>query len=93
MSVSVADFTSCSLCLESFIRQNVTTWIQDNPSLKEGAPKQAEQLVTEFKNSVKGREKAVILMHDTYGKEETAKALPEIISYLKEQGYTFKIMK
>ena len=32
-------------------------------------------------------------MHDTYGKEETAKALPEIIKYLREQGYEFRTMK
>ena len=32
-------------------------------------------------------------MHDTYGKEETAKALPEVIKYLKGQGYEFKTMK
>ena len=27
----------------------------------------------------KGKEMVVLLMHDTYGKEETAKALPSII--------------
>ena len=26
-------------------------------------------------------------MHDTYGKEETAKALPQIIKYFKDNGY------
>jgi peptidoglycan/xylan/chitin deacetylase (PgdA/CDA1 family) len=59
----------------------------------EGAPKKAEQLKQEVVNTVAGRQKAIILMHDTYGKEETAKALPSIIKYLKEQGYTFKIIK
>jgi len=59
----------------------------------EGAPKKAEQLKQELIKTVVGRQKAVILMHDTYGKEETAKALPEIIKYLKEQGYEFRTMK
>jgi len=59
----------------------------------EGAPKKAEQLKQELIKTVTGRQKAVILMHDTYGKEETAKALPEIIKYLKEQGYEFRTMK
>lgn len=59
----------------------------------EGAPKKAAGLINQFMKSVKGREKAVILMHDTYGKEETAKALPRIIEYLKQQGYEFKVMK
>ena len=59
----------------------------------EGAPKNAEQLKQELIKTVTGRQKAVILMHDTYGKEETAKALPEIIKYLREQGYEFRTMK
>jgi len=59
----------------------------------EGAPKKAEQLKQELIKTVAGRQKAVILMHDTYGKEETAKALPAIIKYLKEQGYEFKTIK
>ncbi|WP_026885029.1 polysaccharide deacetylase family protein [Clostridium beijerinckii] len=59
----------------------------------EGAPKKAEQLKQEVIKTVANREKAIILMHDTYGKEETAKALPEIIEYLKGQGYEFKIIK
>jgi peptidoglycan/xylan/chitin deacetylase (PgdA/CDA1 family) len=59
----------------------------------EGAPKNAEQLTQEVIKTVAGRQKAIILMHDTYGKEETAKALPGIIEYLKGQGYEFKIIK
>ena len=59
----------------------------------EGAPRNAEQLKQEVIKTVAGRQKAIILMHDTYGKEETAKALPGIIEYLKGQGYEFKIIK
>lgn len=59
----------------------------------EGKSKKAPALINQFMRSVKGREKAIILMHDTYGKEETAKALPQIIEYLKKQGYEFKVMK
>ena len=59
----------------------------------EGAPKKAEQLTQELIKTVTSRQKAIILMHDTYGKEETAKALPGIIEYLKGQGYEFKIIK
>ena len=39
---------------------------------------------TEVKNSV------VILMHDAPVKQVTSEALPQIISYLREQGYEFK---
>ena len=49
----------------------------------EGKKKNANQLVNEVKKSVGTQEKVVILMHDTYGKEQTANALPQIIEYLK----------
>lgn len=42
------------------------------------------QQTTENKNSV------IILMHDSPNKAVTADALPQIISYLREQGYEFK---
>lgn len=31
-------------------------------------------------------------MHDAYGKEETAKALPSIIRYLKDKNFEFKVI-
>lgn len=57
------------------------------------SPKSAEQLYEETVQTVGTREKAVILMHDTYGKEATAEALPKIIEYLKQQGYEFKTIQ
>ena len=33
------------------------------------------------------------LMHDTYGKEETVKALPQIIEYLQDKGFEFRTIK
>lgn len=59
----------------------------------EGRKRYAGELLDKVKNTVKGKNKVVILMHDTYGKEETAKALPDIIQYLKEQGYEFGTLK
>ena len=59
----------------------------------EGNAKNANELVEQVKLSIGNREKAIILMHDTYGKEETAKALPKIIDFLKEQGYEFHTIK
>ncbi|APM39514.1 polysaccharide deacetylase family protein [Clostridium kluyveri] len=56
----------------------------------EGRWKNSEELLECVKESVGTKEKVVILMHDTYGKEETAKALPQIIEYLRTQGYEFK---
>lgn len=59
----------------------------------EGKPKNAQQLTDEAIKTIGKREKVVLLMHDTYGKEETAKSLPGIIKYLKDNGYEFKILK
>lgn len=59
----------------------------------EGNIMNADALVEEVKLSIGTREKAIILMHDTYGKEETAKSLPEIIDFLRENGYEFHTIK
>ncbi|RDY28439.1 polysaccharide deacetylase [Romboutsia weinsteinii] len=58
----------------------------------EGRKKSAEELVNRAIETAKGKEMVVLLMHDTYGKEETAKALPQIIQYFKENGYEFKTL-
>ena len=58
----------------------------------EGPRKNADQLVQQAINSSEGKNMVVLLMHDTYGKEETAKALPQIIKYFKDNGYEFKTL-
>ena len=63
----------------------------------EGTKKNAEQLVQCAKESVNAlgpdADSVVLLMHDTYGKEETVKALPQIIEYLQSQGFEFRSIK
>lgn len=44
-------------------------------------------------NLGKDADSVVMLMHDTYGKGETVKALPGIIEYLKSKGFEFKTIK
>lgn len=58
----------------------------------EGRKKNSQQLAEYAIETSKGKEMVVLLMHDTYGKEETAKALPEIIRYFKDNGYKFKTL-
>lgn len=57
----------------------------------------AEQLLekTKYYTEILGPEadSIVLLMHDTYGKEETVKALPNIIEYYKSKGFVFKAMR
>lgn len=58
----------------------------------EGKKKNANELLENVKETSKGKEIVVLLMHDTYGKEETAKALPQVIEYFQQQGYQFKTL-
>ena len=58
----------------------------------EGKRKNAQELLDYAIKTSKGKEMVVLLMHDTYGKEETAKALPDIIKYFKDNGYEFKTL-
>ncbi|MDZ4992454.1 polysaccharide deacetylase family protein [Clostridium perfringens] len=63
----------------------------------EGKKKNAAELVEFAKKSIDSlgpnADNVVILMHDTYGKEETVKALPSIIEYLQSKGFEFKSIK
>lgn len=55
----------------------------------EGKPT-AESLVSDLKKTAAGKNSIVVLMHDTGTKQLTADTLPQVISYLKEEGYSFK---
>ena len=59
----------------------------------EGPRKNAQQLADYAIKTAQGKEMVVMLMHDTYGKEETVKALPTIIKYFKDNGYEFRTLK
>ena len=58
----------------------------------EGPKKNAEQLYQEAIKTSHNKNLVVLLMHDTYGKEETVKALDKIIKYFKQNGYSFKTL-
>ncbi len=52
--------------------------------------KTKEEIIQNTKDTVGEKKSVVILMHDAGDKILTYEALPDIISYLREQGYTFK---
>ena len=58
----------------------------------EGKKKNAKELANYAIKTSEGKEMVVLLMHDTYGKEETVKALPAIIKYFNDNGYEFKTL-
>ena len=58
----------------------------------EGKKKNVDELLKYAVESAMNQEMVVMLMHDTYGKEETANSLPPIIEYFKGHGYEFKTL-
>lgn len=81
--------------LDSYFQEEGYSYIDWNALSKdaEGTKKNAEQLVEQVIETAGTKQKVVLLMHDTYGKEETAKSLPEIIRYFKDNGYEFRVIK
>lgn len=80
--------------LDNYLNENNMASIDWNAlnADAQGKKKNANDLVDYAIKTSQGKEIVVLLMHDTYGKEETAKALPEIIKYFKENGYEFKTL-
>jgi peptidoglycan-N-acetylglucosamine deacetylase len=52
-----------------------------------------DKLLNNLKKYTKGKEHVVILMHDASTKATTVQALPQVIEYLKSQGYSFNTLK
>jgi peptidoglycan/xylan/chitin deacetylase (PgdA/CDA1 family) len=62
----------------------------------EKTTRNAEELVARLKESIiqtGNPEDIVVLMHDASSKQATADSLPEVIEYLKSQGFNFKTIK
>ncbi len=53
----------------------------------------SSEIATAVINKVKSKRNAIILFHNTSAREETARALPEIIEYLIDSGYTILSME
>jgi peptidoglycan/xylan/chitin deacetylase (PgdA/CDA1 family) len=60
-------------------------------------PRQTDRSAATLTNNVllntRGREQLIVLFHDTSSKGTTLEALPRVIAGLREQGYTFDIMR
>ena len=50
----------------------------------------AEYEMSRLQETIENKNSIVVLMHDAYAKKVTAETLPQIISYLRDQGYEFK---
>ena len=80
--------------LDKYLKESDMTSIDWNAlnADAEGKKKNAKELANFAIKTSEGKEMVVVLMHDTYSKEETVKALPKIIKYFKDNGYEFKTL-
>ena len=51
-----------------------------------------DQLMRNVETQVPGKSRIIILMHDAGAKLTTVDALPQIVQYLKQQGYSFGVI-
>ena len=58
----------------------------------EGIDLPKNKLIDRLKATAKGKKEIIILMHDSDSKKTTVEALPEIIDYLIEEGYEFRVL-
>lgn len=80
--------------LKNYLKENNKASIDWN-SLNgdaEGNKRSPQELLNRFNQTFGNNDIEVILMHDTYGKENTAKMLKQLITELKEKGYSFKTL-
>lgn len=57
-----------------------------------GHPTAADFIKKVSDQTASGRNPAIVLMHSSYGKEETVKAVTPIIKLLRERGYSFGVI-
>ncbi len=75
----------------TLLEQNQIAHIDWNALSSDSAgAKTKEQLIENIKETVGTKNTVVILMHDASDKILTYETLPDVINYLREQGYNFK---
>lgn len=58
----------------------------------EGKNLSVEEEVQNVKETSKGKEKVIVLMHDAGARVNTPKSLPQVIEYFISQGYSFEVI-
>lgn len=73
------------------LNENNISYIDWNALSQDAAgAKTKEALIENVKNTVGEKQSVVMLMHDAGDKILTYETLPDVISYLREKGYSFK---
>lgn len=58
----------------------------------EGIDLSKDRLINRLKATTKGKKEIIVLMHDIDSKKTTVDALPDIIDYLINEGYEFRVL-
>lgn len=73
------------------LKQNQIAYLDWNALSNDAAgAKTKEELINNIESTVGGKSSVVILMHDASDKILTYETLPDVISFLREQGYKFE---
>lgn len=76
---------------KQLLRQNNIAYIDWNALTGDAEGKKTKEEMLEYVKQTMGtKQNIIILMHDAGDKQVTADMLPELIAYLREQGYEFK---
>jgi peptidoglycan/xylan/chitin deacetylase (PgdA/CDA1 family) len=54
---------------------------------------ETDKIIEQIKETYNNQKKLIVLMHDATPKTTTAEALPAVIEFLQEEGYTFKTLE
>lgn len=78
--------------LTQLVQQNGYVYVDWNVDSTDASANRVSetQIINSVKNNSRGKGDICVLMHDTMAKTTTVEALPEIISYLRAQGYRFE---
>lgn len=63
--------------------------VDSGDSKRKGVP--ADEIISNV-TTEKLKQEMIVLLHDSAGHEESVKALPDIISFYKKQGYSFEVL-
>ena len=75
----------------ALLEQNGVLHVDWNALTADAAGKTTtEEFIAELEKTVPNHNNVVVLMHDAGNKASTAEALPQIISYFRERGYSFE---
>jgi len=67
--------------------------IDSGDTNRSAADRETTAIINKVLDNTRDRERLIILLHDSWDKQSTLEALPEIISGLRKQGYSFDILK